>query len=199
MAQNDLELAALVSSRICHDLISPIGAINNGLELLNMSGASPVGPEMQLICDSVKSVSARIRFFRIAFDAASDDPVVRNDVTSILTEMFDGGRLAVQWGPVDIQTRKAVRCAFLTILCLETAMPFGGQIRVSSSLSSWEIVGKSDKFSNIDVLWNESSLSNTSAKMSPTHVQFSMLRTAANDEDVDLRLKRSPKEISILF
>ena len=199
MAQNDLDLAALVSSRICHDLISPIGAINNGLELLNMSGASPVGPEMQLICDSVKSASARIRFFRIAFGAASDEPVVRNEVTSILTEMFDGGRLAVEWGPVDIQTRKAVRCAFLTILCLETAMPFGGQIQVSSSRSSWEIVGKSDKFSNIDVLWNESSLSNTSAKMSPTHVQFSMLRTAANDEDLDLRLKRSPKEISILF
>lgn len=130
MAQNDLDLAALVSSRICHDLISPIGAINNGLELLNMSGASPVGPEMQLICDSVKSASARIRFFRIAFGAASDEPVVRNEVTSILTEMFDGGRLAVEWGPVDIQTRKAVRCAFLTILCLETAMPFGGQIRV---------------------------------------------------------------------
>ena len=199
MAQNDLDLAALVSSRICHDLISPIGAINNGLESLNMSGASPGGPEMQLICDSVKNASARIRFFRIAFGAASDDPVVRNEVTSILTEMFDGGRLAVEWGPVDIQTRKAVRCAFLTILCLETAIPFGGQIRVSSSLSSWEIVGKSDKFSNIDVLWNESSLSNTSAKMSPTHVQFSMLRTAANDEDLDLRLKRSPNEISILF
>jgi histidine phosphotransferase ChpT len=81
MAQNDLDLAALVSSRICHDLISPIGAINNGLELLNMSGASPVGPEMQLICDNVKSASARIRFFRIAFGAASDDPVVRNEVT----------------------------------------------------------------------------------------------------------------------
>ena len=58
MAQNDLDLAAFVSSRICHDLISPIGAINNGLELLNMSEASPVVPEMQLICDSVKSASA---------------------------------------------------------------------------------------------------------------------------------------------
>ncbi|MDA9352193.1 histidine phosphotransferase family protein [Ascidiaceihabitans sp.] len=164
-----------------------------------MSGATPVGPEMQLICDSVQSASARIRFFRIAFGAASDDPVVRNEVTSILTEMFDGGRLAVEWGPVDGQTRKAVRCALLAILCLETAMRFGGQIRVSSSRSSWEIVGKSEKFSNIDVLWNESSFPNTSAKMSPTHVQFSILRTAANDEDFDLRLKRSPKEISILF
>ena len=53
---------------------------------------------MQLICDSVRSASARIRFFRIAFGAASDDPVVRNEVTSILTEMFDGGRLAVKRG-----------------------------------------------------------------------------------------------------
>ena len=111
-----------------------------------MSGASPVGPEMQLICDSIKRASARIRFFRIAFGAASDDPVVRNEVTSILTEMFDDGRLAVEWGPVDVQTRKAARCAFLTIFCLETAMPFGGQIRVSSSRSSWGIVGKSDKY-----------------------------------------------------
>ena len=40
MAQTELDLAALISSRICHDLISPIGAINNGLELLGMSGQS---------------------------------------------------------------------------------------------------------------------------------------------------------------
>ena len=119
MAQNDLDLAALVSSGIYYDLISPIAAINNGLELLNMSGATPVRPEMQLISDSVKSASARIRFFRIAFGVPSDDPVVRNEVTSILTEMFDGGCLAVEWGPVDGQMRKAVRCAFLAILCLE--------------------------------------------------------------------------------
>lgn len=54
MALNNLDLAALVSSRICHDLISPIGAINNGLELLNMSGLAHDGPEIQLIGDSVK-------------------------------------------------------------------------------------------------------------------------------------------------
>ena len=65
MALNNLDLAALVSSRICHDLISPIGAINNGLELLNMSGLAHDGPEIQLIGDSVKSARARIRFFRI--------------------------------------------------------------------------------------------------------------------------------------
>jgi histidine phosphotransferase ChpT len=46
MALNNLDLAALVSSRICHDFISPIGAINNGLELLNMSGLAHDGPEI---------------------------------------------------------------------------------------------------------------------------------------------------------
>lgn len=58
----DLNYAALIGSRICHDLISPIGAINNGLELIEMSAPS-LGPEMALISDSVTSASARIRFF----------------------------------------------------------------------------------------------------------------------------------------
>ena len=40
MGQSNVSLSALIGSRICHDLISPIGAINNGLELLDMSGAA---------------------------------------------------------------------------------------------------------------------------------------------------------------
>ncbi len=54
------DLAALIGSRICHDLISPIGAIGNGLELLSMAGAG--GPEVALISDSVSNANARIRF-----------------------------------------------------------------------------------------------------------------------------------------
>ena len=73
MGQNKLNIAALIGSRICHDLISPIGAINNGLELLEMTGTSS-GPEMELISESVGNASARIRFFRIAYGAASDQP-----------------------------------------------------------------------------------------------------------------------------
>ena len=47
MGQSNVSLSALIGSRICHDLISPIGAINNGLELLDMSGGAP-GPEASL-------------------------------------------------------------------------------------------------------------------------------------------------------
>ncbi|MEP3017383.1 MAG: histidine phosphotransferase, partial [Tateyamaria sp.] len=60
MGQSNVNLGALIGSRICHDLISPIGAINNGLELLGMSNERE-GPELDLISESVGNASARIR------------------------------------------------------------------------------------------------------------------------------------------
>ncbi len=63
------DLVALIGSRICHDLISPIGAIGNGIELIGLSGAG-AGPEMALISESVTNAQARIRFYyRVAFGA----------------------------------------------------------------------------------------------------------------------------------
>jgi len=56
------ELSALLGSRLCHDLISPIGAISNGMQLLEMT-TSPT-PEVELIRQSVDNVNARIRYFR---------------------------------------------------------------------------------------------------------------------------------------
>ena len=73
--QDKPDLAALIASRICHDLISPIGAIGNGVELLAMEPGGP-RPEMALISESVANANARIRFFRICFGQASSDQLV---------------------------------------------------------------------------------------------------------------------------
>jgi histidine phosphotransferase ChpT len=63
------EIAALIASRICHDLISPIGAIGNGMELMALSsGQEQSSPELDLISQSVENANARIRFFRIGFE-----------------------------------------------------------------------------------------------------------------------------------
>jgi len=59
-------LAALIGSRICHDLISPVGAVGNGLELMQMAGGKLL-PEMALIEESVEAARLRILFFRIAY------------------------------------------------------------------------------------------------------------------------------------
>ena len=76
MGQSNINLAALIGSRICHDLISPIGAINNGLELLGMSGGNS-SPEMDLIQESVGNASARIRATQATLGSPIRRPVVK--------------------------------------------------------------------------------------------------------------------------
>ena len=117
MDSRHVNLSALIGSRICHDLISPIGAINNGLELLGMSGDQS-GPEMDLIQESVGNASARIRYFRVAFGAAGEQTMGRSEITSILGDVVSGARLDVAWGPMDAQPRSEVRLAFLALLCV---------------------------------------------------------------------------------
>lgn len=90
------DLGSLIGSRICHDLISPIGAINNGLELLAMSGDAE-GPEIGLIGESVGSASARIRFFRIAFGTAGDQMVGSAEVAAILRDLYAPSRIDIVW------------------------------------------------------------------------------------------------------
>ena len=87
------DLAALLGSRICHDLISPIGAIGNGVELLMMAGAEH-GPEIALIAESVGYANARIRFFRVAFGTATaDQRMARAEIASILADQADRAAL----------------------------------------------------------------------------------------------------------
>jgi histidine phosphotransferase ChpT len=199
MAQSELDLSALISSRICHDLISPIGAINNGLELLGMSGLAPEGPEMSLISESVMNASARIRFFRIAFGAASDQEIGRTEVLSVLNDMMQNSRLSVDWAPLEGQPRNMVRLAFLAILCLESAMPYGGQIKVSASHAGWKIHGTSEKFNDIDDLWAHLRADVPSSEVSSAHVQFELLPSAAKALAKDLQLVKTENEITISF
>lgn len=175
------ELATLIGSRICHDLISPIGAINNGLELLQMSGAAE-GPEMDLIGQSVGNASARIRFFRIAFGAAGDQMVGQPEIASILRDLYRDSRLEILWQSPDPQPRSAVRLSFLGLLCLETAMPYGGQVIVTETDGRWLLRGEADKL-NVDAqLWAVLAQAGGTPQLQPSQVQFALLPMIAADD-----------------
>ncbi|WP_299369688.1 histidine phosphotransferase family protein [uncultured Tateyamaria sp.] len=197
MGQTNVNLAALIGSRICHDLISPIGAINNGLELLGMSDDRD-GPEIDLISESVGNASARIRFFRIAYGAASDQAMGRAEVVSILNDTMKGGRLTVAYGPLDEKPRWAVRMAFLAIQCLETSMPYGGRIEVNCDNGAWTITGYSQKSNPDDTLW--SLLDGTEPEdLAPAHVQFALLPAVANDAERTVTGEIEAERMRILF
>lgn len=126
------DLSALVSARLCHDLISPIGAIGNGLELLELSGQN-ASPELALVGDSLATALAKLRFFRIAFGPADPDArLPREEAAQICAAMFNG-RLSVAWTVPGDLARPTARLAFLAILCLEKSLPMGGTVEVSDA------------------------------------------------------------------
>lgn len=94
---DELRLAELMCSRLCHDLVSPVGAVNNGVELLEEFGGD--GKEaMALIASSGKQAARRLQFYRVAFGQAGTQlaqPVA--DVRELLEGIFEGGKLKLQW------------------------------------------------------------------------------------------------------
>lgn len=198
MTQDRIELAALIGSRICHDLISPIGAIDNGLELLSMSGIAE-GPELGLIGQSVGSASARIRFFRIAFGAAGDQMVGPAEINSILRDLYQSSRLEWVWNPQDPQPRAAVRLAFLGILCLETAMPYGGRAEVSEKDGAWLLEGTADKLNVDAALWGHLAACPSGPPLQPAQVQFALLPVHAADDGRKLTTAAEEARVTISF
>ncbi|MGR3463931.1 histidine phosphotransferase family protein [Limimaricola sp.] len=121
------DLGALIVSRICHDLISPLSAIGNGVELLEMT--TPPRPELALISESVENAIAKIRFFRFAFGAASkDQPVGRPEIVSMLDALSRSGRLRYGWEVAQDMPRDRLKLAMLLAACTEQALPQGGRI-----------------------------------------------------------------------
>lgn len=173
------EIAALVGSRICHDLISPIGAIGNGVELLSLTGGGD-SAEMSLISESVAHASARIRFFRIAFGSAGGGhPVGRSEVVSVLTAVGDGGRVRYDWQVAEDLPRAEVRLAFLMLLCLETAMPLGGTVTAQREGETWQITARADRLDRNAELWSLLDGRETAEAPLASQVQFALVPDAA--------------------
>lgn len=192
------DLIALVGSRICHDLISPLGAIGNGLELLAMAGGAP-GPELSLISESVTNANARIRFFRISFGAAAPGQVVpRAEVRSVLDDMTRGGRLKIDWEVAGEAPRAEVKLAFLALQCLESALPYGGRVRVSAEAEVWHIAAEAAKLKIDPLLW--AGLDGAAAvQVTAAQVQFALLPAELARQGRSLTLQLSDTSILMRY
>ncbi|MEX3015185.1 histidine phosphotransferase family protein [Gymnodinialimonas hymeniacidonis] len=122
------KLADLVASRLCHDLVNPLGAIGNGVELLEMTGKAD-GPEMELIRDAVKAAEARIRLFRLAFGGAVADQSTSNrEAREAVEGYFNQSRIMGHWRIGGDRPRQEIKLLMLMLLCAETGLPMGGDL-----------------------------------------------------------------------
>jgi histidine phosphotransferase ChpT len=129
-----MDLAALLCSRVCHDVISPVGAIVNGLEVLE----DEKDPEMreiaiELIKKSAASASARLQFCRLAFGAAGSigATVDTGDAESVTRGLIVNDRTTLVWNPPrQFAAKNKVKLLLNLNLIALSAIPRGGVITV---------------------------------------------------------------------
>jgi histidine phosphotransferase ChpT len=166
------DLSALLGSRLCHDLIGPIGAIGNGVELLLLAGGGR-GDEVALISESVTTLNARIRFYRVAYGIARpDQSIARNEVTAILADLFPSGRITVTWTSPSDLPRAEVKAIFLLLLCAEQALRSGGRIAVLRDGAGWSLTLTSPRLRHDAALWSLTRSPTLPPDLEPAQVQF---------------------------
>lgn len=198
MSDHSADLATLIGSRICHDLISPIGAISNGLELLDLTN-DVSGPEMELIASSVANAGARIRFFRIAYGAAGNQGMGAPEVAAVLADLTRGTRLNVRYVPVDPQPRCLVRLAFLALQCCETAVPHGGEVQIDVTDGAWCVTARGARLNIDQTLWATLSAPERTANVTPAQVQFALLPVVAHDLGRSIGVKITADSVTLRF
>src|SRR5262245_14064465 len=131
----ELRVLELLASRICHDLISPIGAVGNGLELLEDADDEMSADALKLSVGCVRRASALLEFFRMAYGAAGSDSGLRWEAARQLAEgLVDGAKTTLVWGaaPTGLNVPAAAPKLALNLVLLGTEMlPRGGEIAVA--------------------------------------------------------------------
>lgn len=134
---NAVDFASLLCSRLCHDLLSPVGALNNGLELL----ADEHDPEMRARClellnESARTSANKLKFFRLAFGAAGGfgEEVDTREAKAALDGLFGSdGRIELGWMVPDVSLSKtAIKVLLNLSLIAGDALVRGGRLDIGA-------------------------------------------------------------------
>ena len=133
-APDALELAALLCSRVCHDLISPVGAIVNGLEVLD-DNPKPEDRDfaLDLIRKSARTASARLQFCRLAFGAAgsSSAQIDLGDAQNMAKGHIEDGKITLSWNlPRLLLPKNRVKLLLNMLVIAQQTIPRGGTLTI---------------------------------------------------------------------
>jgi len=137
MVNRSAEFASLLCSRLCHDLLSPVGALNNGIELL----ADETDPEMrercmELLADSARAAANRLKFFRLAFGAAAGfgERVATHEAHAAIEGLHgSNGKVKLGWMvEADALPKTAIKVLLNLALIAGDALVRGGQLDIGA-------------------------------------------------------------------
>ena len=136
LAMNDLEFAALLVSRVCHDLVSPVGAVVNGLEVLeDETDLAMRADALRLVAASAEQAAARLQFARIAFGAAGSAGAELDlaEVGRIMAGLLKGGKVELVWrAPALNWPKDWAKLLMNAVLAAADCLPRGGKVTVET-------------------------------------------------------------------
>jgi histidine phosphotransferase ChpT len=127
----------LVASRICHDLVSPVGAVNNGVELMQELGEDAGDEAVKLISDSAQQASIRLKAFRLSYGAAGTDKNIGfKEIREAFTDLLKAGRVQAEFEPdigikFSMPPRGFFKCMLNLLVLAEECNHGEGKISVS--------------------------------------------------------------------
>ncbi len=133
----DLEFSAFLVSRVCHDLVGPLGAVVNGLEVLeDERDAAMRADALKIVTSSAAQALARLQFMRIAFGAAGSAGAELDlgEVHRLISGLVSTGRVVLDWEPPHVNWPKdwaklLMNATLIGIDCL----PRGGTVRIEAN------------------------------------------------------------------
>ena len=138
----DLKLASLMSSKLCHDIIGPIGAVCNGIELVSDDGNEDMRTEaLKLISESAGEASARLQFYRLAFGLAGGmgQELSLRDARSLSRDLMAYGKVNLDWpdseGGAEMLPKDVIKILCNLLVITAGALPRGGEVRVTGSVT----------------------------------------------------------------
>jgi len=128
----DIEFSALLCSRLCHDLVSPVGAIANGLEILDDEEDDRMRAEvMSLLAKSAEATSARLKFFRLSFGAAGGfgERVPLSEAEDAVRGLYASGNVDLVWkSDAGIMDKAAMKLILNMVLVAGESLVRGGRL-----------------------------------------------------------------------
>jgi histidine phosphotransferase ChpT len=128
----EMRILELFASRLCHDLISPVSAVGNGLELLEDSAAGLDDDALELCIGSQKRASALLQAFRLAFGAGQSAESLA-DVRRLAGDLLQQGKVRLDWqSPPEapLPSRDVARLLLNMIMLAQECLPRGGVVQV---------------------------------------------------------------------
>jgi histidine phosphotransferase ChpT len=133
---NEIEFSALMVSRVCHDLVGPLGAVVNGLEVLEDERDAAMREDaIRLVSTSANQALARIQFMRIAFGAAGSAGAELDlgEIGRLAQGLLEGGKVKLEWNvPQAYWPKDWAKLLMNATLLASDCLPRGGLVKVDA-------------------------------------------------------------------